>query len=35
VIFEPLQNLGAFTWNEFRARAVHLSEHPARADSTD
>jgi MoaA/NifB/PqqE/SkfB family radical SAM enzyme len=27
-IFERLQNLGAFTWDEFRARAVHLSEHP-------
>ena len=28
VIFERLQNLGAFTWEEFRERAVHLSEHP-------
>jgi Iron-sulfur cluster-binding domain len=28
VIFERLQNLGAFTWDEFRERAVHLSEHP-------
>jgi hypothetical protein len=27
-IFERLQNLGAFTWDEFRQRAVHLSEHP-------
>lgn len=27
-IFERLQNLGAFTWEEFRDRAVHLSEHP-------
>ena len=28
VIFERLQNLGAFTWQEFRERAVHLSDHP-------
>jgi hypothetical protein len=27
-IFERLQNLGAFTWEEFRERAVHLGEHP-------
>jgi hypothetical protein len=28
VIFERLQNLGAFTWQEFRDRAVHLGDHP-------
>jgi hypothetical protein len=28
VVFERLQNLGAFSWDEFRARAVHLGEHP-------
>src|SRR5207302_7442553 len=28
VIFERLQNLGAFSWDEFRAKAVHLGEHP-------
>ena len=27
VIFERLQNLGAYSWDEFRAKAVHLSEH--------
>jgi hypothetical protein len=32
VIFERLQNLGAFTWDEFRARAVHLGEHPLHAE---
>jgi hypothetical protein len=29
VVFERLQNLGAFTWPEFRERAVHLSDHPS------
>jgi len=28
VIFERLQNLGAYSWEEFRDRAVHLSHHP-------
>ncbi len=28
VIFERLQNLGAFAWDEFRERGVHLTEHP-------
>jgi hypothetical protein len=28
VLFERLQNLGAFTWEQFRERAVHLNEHP-------
>jgi len=28
VIFERLQNLGAFSWEEFRAKAVHLSTNP-------
>jgi hypothetical protein len=28
VIFEPLQNVGAFTDDEYRARAVHKSDHP-------
>jgi hypothetical protein len=32
VIFERLQNLGAFTWDEFREKAVHLSEHPLHAE---
>ncbi len=32
VIFERLQNLGAFSWDEFRARAVHLREHPLHAE---
>jgi hypothetical protein len=32
VIFERLQNLGAFTWEEFRERAVHLSGHPLRGE---
>jgi hypothetical protein len=27
VIFERLQNLGAYSWDEFRSKAVHLSEH--------
>jgi len=27
VIFERLQNLGAFSWDEFRSKAVHLSDH--------
>ena len=27
-MFERLQNLGTFSWDEFRERAVHLSEHP-------
>jgi hypothetical protein len=27
-IFERLQNLGAFSWDEFRSKAVHLSDHP-------
>ena len=32
VIFERLQNLGAYTWEEFRAKAVHLSAHPLHAE---
>jgi hypothetical protein len=28
VIFERLQNLGAYSWDEFRSKAVHISEHP-------
>jgi tetratricopeptide (TPR) repeat protein len=28
VIFERLQNLGAYSWDEFKTKAVHLSEHP-------
>lgn len=28
VIFERLQNLGAYSWDEFRSKAVHLSDHP-------
>jgi Iron-sulfur cluster-binding domain len=28
VIFERLQNLGTFTNDEYRARAVHLTDHP-------
>ena len=32
VIFERLQNLGAFTDEEFRERAVHLSGHPLHAE---
>lgn len=28
VIFERLQNLGAYSWEEFRDRAVHLNQHP-------
>jgi Iron-sulfur cluster-binding domain len=27
VIFERLQNLGAYSWDEFRSKAVHTSEH--------
>jgi len=23
-----LQNLGAFAWDEFKSKAVHLSDHP-------
>jgi hypothetical protein len=32
VIFERLQNLGTFTNEEYRARAVHLSDHPQHAE---
>ena len=32
VIFERLQNLGAFTDEEFRERAVHLSDNPLHAE---
>ncbi len=32
VIFERLQNLGAYSWDEFRSKAVHLSEHPLHRD---
>jgi len=28
VIFERLQNLGAYSWEEFRSKAVHLTDHP-------
>jgi hypothetical protein len=28
VIFERLQNLGAYSWDEFRSKAVHTSDHP-------
>jgi hypothetical protein len=28
VIFERLQNLGAYSWDEFRSKAVHISDHP-------
>ena len=28
VIFERLQNLGAYSWDEFRSKAVHLTDHP-------
>ena len=28
IIFERLQNLGAFSWEEFRSKAVHVSDHP-------
>jgi hypothetical protein len=35
VIFERLQNLGAFTWEEFRERAVHLGSHPLHAEFLD
>src|SRR6266851_322348 len=27
-IFARLQNLGAYSWDEFRSKAVHISEHP-------
>jgi hypothetical protein len=32
VLFERLQNLGAFSWDQFRERAVHLNNHPLHAD---
>jgi hypothetical protein len=35
VIFERLQNLGAFTDLEFRQKAVHLPEHPLHAEFLD
>ena len=31
-MFERLQNLGAFNWEEFKNRAVHLSDHPLHAE---
>jgi hypothetical protein len=27
VIFERLQNLGAYSWDEFKSKAVHLTDH--------
>lgn len=35
VIFERLQNLGAYSWDEFRSKAVHLSEHPLHNEFLD
>lgn len=32
VMFERLQNLGAFNWDEFKERAVHLDDHPLHAE---
>jgi hypothetical protein len=35
VIFERLQNLGAYSWDEFRSKAVHLSDHPLHREFLD
>jgi hypothetical protein len=35
VIFERLQNLGAFTGDEYRERAVHYPSHPLYSDFID
>lgn len=35
VIFERLQNLGAYSWEEFRSKAVHLSDHPLHSEFLD
>jgi MoaA/NifB/PqqE/SkfB family radical SAM enzyme len=35
VIFERLQNLGAYSWEEFRSKAVHLSDHPLHPEFLD